>query len=103
MERGNYNKGFINGRTISLLAKALRQGLKDKVCTETAIVDWSGQLQPHVVAALTKKYLAAQPGVSPKCVRHVEAWLKTHNLSFKPDVEPVVVEPDVTALERQPD
>jgi len=80
------HRGVLNGRIISALAAALRAGLRAKVCVDTQLLDWAGQLrpEPEPVAALTRDFLLAQPGLTALHVQRIEEWLADHKMKLKP-------------------
>lgn len=93
----------LDQRILTLLQKALREGLRQKILVDTQLfeVDGSG-VRPIVVTQVTREWLETCHGFSEIRVDQVEIWLKKFGLTFKPtDTAPSST--PLAELGRQPD
>lgn len=70
-------------RTLTVVKRALKDGLRAKVIIETNIYDWQDELRPEVIAQLTREMILNQPLGGRNTANEVEKYLREHDLKFK--------------------
>jgi hypothetical protein len=76
----------LSGRAITVIQRALRQGLVDKKVFDTALFDWENKIRPRVVTQLTAEMILSTKGGGETILEQIMMWLAGHGLTLKKEV-----------------